>query len=117
MKVFLMVAVLLLCSAVPSFAVCDAEIDTSGFDELIDTLELSFPFSVVFFAIDMLEQISSIQPVSPTDVSYHIWDGVEITPLSWMEVEGVDAFFAVLRIIFMGIMLLSIARHVIERIL
>lgn len=123
MKVFFLSLVFILCSTEiysESYAYADCtagqHIDTQPIDDFGAEFIQKFPFSILAFSMDLLDQLSSIEPQSPSDYTMHIV-GVDITPLSWIDSDFTDFVVAGMRIMILALFIFSTAKHVIERIL
>jgi len=109
----------LLCLLVSSISWADCnvnDIEYTNIDDFKDTLSSAFPFSVIVFAGDILDDISSISPLSPASFSFSVF-GTEYTPLAFIESETVDGLFQAFRILILAGAIFALAKHVLEYIL
>lgn len=118
MKIFFLTLVLFLCFVTPVFADCSAAqtFDSTPFVNFKDAMFEKFPFSIVSFAIDILDDLSSISPQNPSNVSLHLI-GIDIRPLEWIAGDFEDFIAGSLRILMLATLIFGVAKHVVERIL
>ncbi len=118
MKV-LILTIALLCFASNAMAIeCDniVELDWTKWETLKETWSMSFPLNMLQYGYDLLDNLSNVSPTSPSEVQIGMF-GIYITPLAFMDSGAFDWLFQGMRIVVLGIILLSIVKHVLEVIL
>jgi hypothetical protein len=113
------VFVLIILTSTLSFADCEVvEFDTTAFDDLVETISITFPFSVIYFAIDMLDDISQISSQSPSGIEIPL-AFMTIKPLSFLDDIPVFAntIMPIIRYFMLGSLLLAMALFLIEKVL
>jgi len=90
--------------------------DVSAFGDLWSNMAEKFPFSIVGFSLDIIDQFADISPTSPADLKLEMI-GLDIYPLSWLQSDTFDTFAEGFRILLLIMIIFSVAKHVIEKVL
>ena len=96
---------------------CDSEwIPSESINTLITTLQSKFPVNILVKSIEILSEFNSITPESPSNFELNLGYLV-LHPFTFFESGVMDSVFLLIRICFLGMLIVSAGRQVIESVL
>ncbi|RJQ23114.1 MAG: hypothetical protein C4560_01325 [Nitrospiraceae bacterium] len=114
--VLLAVSLVFLLSSI-SYAECEAlEYDFTAYDSLMDGLSVYFPFSVLSSVTNWAVSVSEMVPLSPAGYELTLF-GNTFVPLAFLDSVAADYFFTGMRWLFLVLVVVQFASHVLSRIL
>lgn len=104
-------------------ATCEDMLDTefetvtlAQVDEISVALSSAFPFSLLYFGVQVMNELTGIQTNNFSDFQLSMF-GLSVQPLGLLNSSAFDDVMQFYRICFLVIVILSVVKHVMEYIL